>query len=53
VDTLHQAFDKKLEKGTDTAPACNPNNNGNMSNHKVFNDLTISLINALCAKKTD
>jgi hypothetical protein len=39
--------------GTNTAPAGNPTNHGNSSNSKqfVFDDLTLDMIKALCAKE--
>ena len=43
---------KKLGKGTNTAPAGNLNNHGKVQSQPfVFDDLTISMINSLCAKK--
>jgi hypothetical protein len=40
---VHQAFNKKLERGTNKAPAGNPNKNGNIKTSQPFisDDLTL------------
>jgi hypothetical protein len=44
---------KKLKTGTNTAPASNPTNHGNIEKSQlfIFDDLTLGMINVLCANK--